>query len=516
MNRRFLFIPFLFVFASFLQLGYIASHVVAPEQIFRPLIVVWLLVALLIPLAHGLTRDWNWAAVLLTIFVLGFTSSRDFFSVVLALLTIGGVGLLVILRLKRAPVQPIHFLYLLAGTGVLCSVLALVAESTMLARIPWRDYRQSVRDASNYSLPSFSSPLVKRDIYYIVLDEYARADILKEMFAFDNSEFIRDLQEKGFIVPDSIHSNYPATPLSIASTLNMDYIQSLAPALDRLPERWLMTPFIDHSRMRTLLESQGYQTVSLSTNWTITDNVTTDRYLHPFPVMLTDFEGFILDMTPLRAFEPLIRSFASVPSPVAHRRIVQYDFAALADLSKLPGPKFIFAHIISPHPPFVFDQTGQPLDSPGSFTFEDANEFPGSLTQYREGYVAQVQFVNYQLLKMIDAILAQSEVPPIIILEADHGSGLLTDLASPDNTCIQERFSPFGAYYLPDVKREVIPDDISAVNLFRIILNAYFDARLPLLENKQYFYKNTHTYYDFEDVTERLSEVCVLPKESTP
>src|SRR5687768_3708765 len=191
-------------------------------------------------------------------------------------------------------------MYILAGTGIFFSAYALIVESAMLLRLPWRDYRQSVFDARNYSLPTLTEPAIKRDIYYIVLDGYARSDILEEMFAFDNSEFIRNLQDTGFFVPDSSRSNYPATPLSIASTLNMDYIQSLAPALDKTPHRWLMAPFIDHSRTRALLESQGYQTISTSTNWTITDNVTTDQYLHPFPLMLTDFEGFILDLTPLR------------------------------------------------------------------------------------------------------------------------------------------------------------------------------------------------------------------------
>jgi hypothetical protein len=98
-------------------------------------------------------------------------------------------------------------------------------------------------------------------------------------------------------VPDFSHSNYPATPLSIGSTLNMDYVQAFVPALNTSPHRWLMAPYIDHSRVRALLESQGYKTISISTNWTITDNVTTDVYLHPAPVMLTDFEGFILDLT---------------------------------------------------------------------------------------------------------------------------------------------------------------------------------------------------------------------------
>jgi hypothetical protein len=383
----------------------------------------------------------------------------------------------------------------------------------MLSRIPWVGYRQAISNARNYSPASPLSLESKPDIYYIVLDGYARADILHELFHFDNSKFIAYLQEKGFVIPSSSRSNYPATPLSIASTLNMDYVQTLVPALHNSPHRWLMAPFIDYSRARGWLEAQGYETISMSTNWTITDNITTDVYLHPFPVMLTDFEGFVMDRTPLELLEPILRNFASLPTAESHRTIIQYNFAALTDLSEFPGPKFVFAHIISPHPPFVFDRLGQPTDSSSSFTFQDANEFPGSSREYQQKYIEQVLFINYQLQETIDVILAQSDTPPIIILQADHGSGMLTDLTSSAKTCIRERFSPFAAYYLPDVEPDVLPPDISTVNLFRIILNEYFDAQLPLLENRQYFYKDTQTYYDFEDVTGRLNDACVLPKE---
>jgi len=513
MRRRFLFIPFVFIFASLLQLSYISSNVVSPDQVFRPLIVLWLLVLLLTWPAYWLTRDWGWAALLLTIFAVGFSFSSSSFSTVLAFIIVIVVGWLAWFRLGRRKISLTHFMYILAGVSVAFAGYALFLEGSMLTRIPWTGYQQAVSETRTYSLATLSNPSIKPDIYYIVLDGYARADVLQELFKFDNSEFINYLEQKGFVVPDANHSNYPATPLSIASTLNMDYIQALVPALNNSPQRWLMAPFIDHSRVRAFLEAEGYKTVSLSTNWTITDNVTTDTYLHPFPVMLTDFEGFVLDLTPLQLFEPILRGFASLPDANAHREVIRFDFETLGNISNIPGPKFVFAHIISPHPPFVFDRDGNPVDSQYSFTFQDANEFPGSSEEYPQRYVGQVQFVNRRLQKMIDTILAQSGTPPIIVLQADHGSGMLTDLTSPERTCIWERFSPFAAYYLPSLAGDPIPNDISNVNIFRTIFDQYFESELPLLENRQYFYRGTQTYYDFEDVTSRINDRCVLPKK---
>ena len=228
-------------------------------------------------------------------------------------------------------------------------------------------------------------------------------------------------------------------------------------------------------------------------------------------MMLTDFEGFVLDETPLQLLEPILGTFAYLPTADSHREIIRYNFDTLATLPNLPGPTFVFAHIISPHPPFVFDKNGNPIAQQFGFTFQDANEFPGSSAEYPIHYMDQVQFVNDRVRKIVDTILAQSTTPPIIILQADHGSGMLTDLNSLDNTCIHERFSPFAAYYLPGIDRNVIPSDMSNVNIFRIIFNQYFHANLPLLESKQYFYKDTQTYYDFEDVTGRVNDQCIMP-----
>jgi hypothetical protein len=246
----------------------------------------------------------------------------------------------------------------------------------------------------------------------------------------------------------------------------------------------------------------------MSTNWSITDNATTDVYFNAYPLMLNDFEGFMLDSTALKLFEPFLDQFASVPSFKSQRKIISSNFDTLATLSHLPGPKFVFAHIIAPHPPFVFDRNGNPVDAPYSFSFKDANEYPGSRKEYQERYLEQLQFVNKNMQRVIDSILDGSKTPPIIILQADHGSGMLVDFSSPAKTCIKERFATLAAYHLPGLADRVIPPDITGVNLFRMVFNEYFATDLPLLETRQYFYKQPASFYAFEDVTAMIHDKC--------
>jgi hypothetical protein len=118
--------------------------------------------------------------------------------------------------------------------------------------------------------------------------------------------------------------------------------------------------------------------------------------------------------------------------------------------------------------------------------------------------------VNDQMQAVVDAILKKSKTPPIIIIQADHGSALFTDFSSAENTCIKERFSPFAAYYLPGMDQKVIPSNITSVNIFRIIFNQYFQADLPLLENRQYYYKGKVYIYRLVDVTSRVEDECTI------
>src|SRR3970282_1068515 len=65
------------------------------------------------------------------------------------------------------------------------------------------------------------------DIYYIILDGYARDDILRKFYQLDNRDFLDRLGELGFYVAGCAQSNYAQTQLSLASSLNFAYLDSL-------------------------------------------------------------------------------------------------------------------------------------------------------------------------------------------------------------------------------------------------------------------------------------------------
>jgi len=134
------------------------------------------------------------------------------------------------------------------------------------------------------------------DIYYIILDGYGRSDVLKDEYGFDNSEFLNTLRDLGFYVADCSQSNYAQTQISLASSLNFDYLDTLGNFVPGTDDRGQLEILIKQSEVRRSLEAAGYKTVAFATgfNWTQWDNA--NYYLAPQSKSgnLNEFEVFCL------------------------------------------------------------------------------------------------------------------------------------------------------------------------------------------------------------------------------
>jgi hypothetical protein len=141
-------------------------------------------------------------------------------------------------------------------------------------------------------------------------------------------------------------------------------------------------------------------------------------------------------------------------------------------------PRFAFAHILKPHDPFVFDRECEVMSR---LKHDD----------YAGPYTGQVQCMNRLLLATVRRILAESPVPPVILLQGDHGSKLLQAMhyAQPDSVPVpaaRERFGAFGAYYLPGGGAEAFGDTVTVVNVMGNVLRHYLGADLPRSGDEQY------------------------------
>lgn len=463
---------------------------------------------LFVLIAYGLTRNLESAGLIASLLILGFF---HLWSVFLAVLLVGTVSLIAIkILFKRVRFANLHTALNVISVAIVG--FYVVRFASMLAGTPWvsppaaHQLVERVREVG-------SAPATAPDIYYIILDGYGRADMLYELYAFDNSQFIGALQERGFVVASESQANYPRTLLSLSSSLNMQYLDRMADVMGASNLWWPVHDAVQHSEVRRILEERGYKTVFFANNGDYSDIRDGDFYEAPFPIHLNIFNSRFLHLTNLGLLAEVKPLGIPDLSYDTHRQLILHNFERLPEVAAIEGPKFVFTHMIAPHPPYVFDRDGHPVDPPYPFTLAD--QMTTDLAASRSGYIEQVEFMNRAMLATIDGILANSKSPPIIIIQGDHGPGIQTNYDSWESSCLYERFSILNAYYFPGVDPSAIPADLSPVNSFRFLFNLYFQSDLERLPDRQYFSTSAH-FYEFIDVTGQTQQSCSPVSQHTP
>jgi len=339
------------------------------------------------------------------------------------------------------------------------------------------------------------------DIYYIILDQYGSTGTLKQVYDFDNSEFINYLSNKGFYVASESRSNYATTGQSLAASLNMEYINYLSDKVGkeskaRTPLYWMLQDY----KVWHFLKPKGYTFIHLGSFWHPTSrNKYADININ-LPLSL----GFSLLLYRTTMFLPIDRTFGITPLGSTHLRQQQripYKLDKLVEISDMKGPVFVFAHFLLPHRPFIFDSNGN---------FQSEKE-----AQRRSdavNYVDQLIATNNMIKALIDTLLSKSERPPIIILQADEGplpQRYWDDMRhfnwkQATEAELREKMGILNAYYLPNVDKSTLYPSISPVNSFRLIFNLYFNTDLELLPDESYVFTDRIHLYDLFNVTDRV------------
>jgi len=355
------------------------------------------------------------------------------------------------------------------------------------------------------------------DVYLIILDGYMRDDKLMRSYHFDNSAFLKQLTDMGFVIPSCTQSNYTWTQLSMSSELNMNYLDSLGIPLD--PTTYtqdfsLLSEFIQHSLVRANFASLGYKMVTFKTSVEFMDITDSDIYIQDKTsfwqnfVDTTEFDDMLSQTSILRLYNylqqksPALAKVAAkaqkVISAISPQNLVQSrsfdevryetilnDLNQITNVPDIPGKKFVYMHVPAPHASlhsfFI-------LGPDGSFDFQKSQDI---------GYPNAVTYLNSRIIPILKTIIAKSARPPIIILSGDHGWKQSTN-TRPFN---------LNAYYLPDGGSKIIYPTITPVNTFRSIFNYYFGGNYPQLKNTTYFSKSYYPYKFTE-----VPIVCPRPK----
>ena len=365
-----------------------------------------------------------------------------------------------------------------AGTVVLISLF----QVTVGYYNAYTDVQQSNVDIVNDGETS-----TFRDIYYIILDGYSSPEVVSDVLGLEEiDQTVTYLEGKGFFVADNSQSNYPRTIWSIASSLNMRYLE------DPSAQKRHFTLAENH-KVKDVLKSHGYKFMHFGTDEFTYFNRYADKninigLLSPYQTVVWHNTIFrpILDLTGTRV-DGLGERFGFLDNRRTQWEREKFKLQELVKVSdEEDSPIFAFAHFLIPKGPYVFDEDGNFL------TEAESNE-RGNI----KNYLGQVEYINKEIENIVKELLDGPGPEPIIIFQGDHGfpfqnnPDVIEDFADPvrakELVILGEYSIPiFNAYYFPDEGDKLLYDSITPVNTFRILFNYYFGQDLELLEDISY------------------------------
>jgi hypothetical protein len=342
--------------------------------------------------------------------------------------------------------------------------------------------------AKNISIRIDSLPTseLRPDVYYLVFDSYPGTKFLQDYMDYDNTSFNDSLRKEGFFVVNNPKSNYNRTIFSIASTLNFEYLKGINENTSISPKSYNLAKLtIENAIVPKIFKHYNYTIYNLS----IFDIGKSESMRKETFLVLPEKNVLLYNTLPERlradllwhllegenAIPAMQKLFARNEEEFANqeRQKRMYNNMVIDSLLKIPlqktgNPKFIYAHVYLPHPPFFYDENGKENDFNYVLTEESQKNSPLFLSYLR--------YTNKTILKIINSIILNSDSNAVIILQSDHGYRDFEGALNFPETF----FKNYSAFYFPDKNYSTIYDTISNINNFPVLFNKYFNTKIPM------------------------------------
>ncbi len=385
--------------------------------------------------------------------------------------------------------------------NVMSAALVIMSLSSIVIyqiKAPAAERALETAKLEGVDLTAFNQQATKPDVYCIILDGYGSDEVLDSIFHYDNTPFLDSLKQLGFQVPERAFSNYNQTVLALASILDMSLLDHLSenPG-ENSSDYTIPIGLIKNGKVWRTFRALGYNLNLIRSGWGPTD---VNQFIDEASESTRGNE-FISMLAHTTIYPVIRRNMKSVGDSMDERlrRHKLQTFVNIEAIPSKPSPNFTLAHIISPHPPYLFGKNGELVD-PGEFSLDRAE---GNINWLpAEKYVDQTQFLNSKVLHTVRQLIRQSAIEPIILIVGDHGPATLADWNNPSDLFLHERMEILFALKIPGAK-DSLPELVSSTNSFGYIFNEQFDAKMDILPDIIHHCTFLNPYRHF-DVSERL------------
>jgi hypothetical protein len=327
-------------------------------------------------------------------------------------------------------------------------------------------------DATVQFCPDCPNP----DIYFLVFDEYASTGALKEALHYDNSHLDSFLLQQGFFLQRNSHSNYNFTPFSMASILNMDYLNGLKnPDACTVEDYANCQNLIRENRVIHFLSGRSYDIVNYSIFDLAGNPAMVEETLLPVKTRLISDQTLWSRVLRDLGWEFYSLSFVKhwLNNELYYKNLSMnnrlLDAAKKETQKKSTRPRFVYVHLMMPHYPFYYDKNLQPIGPLTASLQAAISTDPGYYTGY-------IPYANSRLKELVAAIKSNTDGKAVIVLMGDHGFRSV-QAGYP-------RFANFqnlNAVYIPGKQYQNFSDSLTGVNQFRVLFNSLFKQSFPII-----------------------------------
>jgi len=476
--------PFLFAILPILILFIDNIDVISYKYLPAPILFVIFVVIILLTLTSFFIKDIHLCALLISPMILFALSSGMIYGYIYALFPktrylIPAVGLV---ELSAYGLFCIKLLKWTSPTGarkltklfnIIAAIMVFINVSQIVFDYTFSQNKNiSSHPQDNYFKYKFPGP--PPDIYYIIVDEYASLNQIKTYYRYDNTAFAERLKKMGFFIATKSEVRNPNTGPSLAASLNMQDTpeqktgSTFSSVFESISEHFYMSENPKDFHIKKLIQKNEVARFLTAHNY---------KYFHIgssyYPTQYNKYADYNINYFGFNINNPLVialcdasiirflfgNTMASI-SLTFQRDSILSSFVALSKVARIAGPKFVFAHVICPHGPFIFGPNGEVVPFYKTDTWSD-----------KSLYLGQYIFITKKVEQTIKNILDESPNTPIIILQSDHGVRYNKPLAR----------MIFNAYLLPHNGNKLLYDTISPFNTFRLLFDYYFNTNYGLL-----------------------------------
>jgi hypothetical protein len=279
------------------------------------------------------------------------------------------------------------------GDRLIVAVLSLAMASTLVAVNVAIVSGRTVSEPAVAAFPPIGGEHMasRPDVLFVLLDAYGRDDVLREMYGFDNAEFLQAMGDLGFSINRSASANYDRSYATVASMMDLNYpIESgLASAEQDGIVRGLLG---QRGSLVSAFSDAGYEMTYSENAWQGSRcGQGTDRCWRSGTTMMSAYS--LAQLSPLA---PVVERFFVHPvnaGSFAQLSALANEFGTAVESER---PQLVWSHFILPHPPVRLDRScGAHRDPWRNSQFLTMGDQDDELR--RDAYIDQIVCVNATL-----------------------------------------------------------------------------------------------------------------------